>query len=148
VIAVAALGAGVVSGAFAVFSLLVMPALRALPPAQGVAAMQSIDRTAVRPTFLGLLFGTGLLCVVLGVLELTGDRRPAVISGAALYVAGVAGVTVLGNVPLNDALARWDAEQASESAWHAHVRRWTAWNSVRAVAALASCAALVVGLTS
>ena len=147
-IAVAALGAGLVSGAFAVFSLLVMPALRALPAAQGVAAMQSIDRTAVRPTFLGLVFGTGLLCVVLGIVELVGERRPAVVTGAALYVAGVAGVTVLGNVPLNDALSRWDAGQATGSAWRAHVRRWTAWNTVRALAALASSAALAVGLTS
>ncbi|MGY1748409.1 hypothetical protein [Modestobacter sp. SYSU DS0511] len=78
---VTALGAGLVGGAFAVFSLMVMPALAALPPAQGVAAMQSVNRTALRPVFLTLLFGTAALCLATAVRELTGDGRPAVLAG-------------------------------------------------------------------
>ncbi len=130
----------VVAGAFAVFSLMVMPALAALPGPAGVAAMQSVNRAAVRPPFLALFLGTALLCAALAVGELAGERRPLVLAGAALFLLGVFGVTVLANVPLNDALAGADV------AWTDYLRRWTAWNTVRALAALASAAALTVVL--
>jgi uncharacterized membrane protein len=142
VLVVTALGAALVSGAFAVFSFLVMPALGALPGPAGVAAMQSVNRTAVRPLFMTLLFGTALLCLVLGGWELAGARRPAVLAGVALYLVGVVGVTALVNVPLNDALAVADVP------WTDYLRRWTAWNTVRALASLASGALLVVVLVS
>ncbi|WP_369131949.1 DUF1772 domain-containing protein [Modestobacter sp. I12A-02662] len=140
VLLLAALGAGLVAGAFAVFSLMVMPALAALPDRAGAAAMQSINRAAIRPTFLTLLFGTAVLCLALGVLELAGERRPLVLVAALAYVVGVAGVTVAANVPLNEALAR--ADGTDPAPWRRYLRRWTAWNTVRSVAALASAAAL------
>jgi uncharacterized membrane protein len=140
VLAVTALGAALVAGVFAVFSFLVMPALAALPGPAGVAAMQSVNRTAVRPVFMTLLFGTALLCLVVGGWELAGARRPAVLAGVVLYLVGVVGVTAAVNVPLNDALAVADVP------WADYLRRWTAWNTVRAVASLASGALLVVVL--
>ena len=45
---VTAVGAACTGGVLFAFSSFVMPALRRLPPAQGVAAMQSINVTAVR----------------------------------------------------------------------------------------------------
>jgi uncharacterized membrane protein len=141
---VTGLGAAVVAGAFVVFSLMVMPALAALPGAAGMAAMQSVNRTAVRPVFMTLLFGTALLCLVLGGWELAGARRPAVLIGVALYLVGVVGVTALANVPLNDALARADGTALAQ--WTDYLRRWTAWNTVRALASLAAGALLFVVL--
>jgi uncharacterized membrane protein len=146
VLLVAALGAVLVAGAFAVFSVLVMPALAALPAPVGMSAMQSVNRTAVRPVFLTLLFGTGLLCLLLGGVELAGARRPAVLAGVTLYLAGVLGVTVLVNVPLNEALARLEPARAAADTWTRYLRRWTAWNTVRALASLVSGALLVVVL--
>ena len=108
----------------------------------GVAAMQSVNRTAVRPVFMTLLFGTALLCLVVGGWELAGARRPAVLTGVALYLIGVIGVTALVNVPLNDALAVADVP------WTDYLRRWTAWNTVRALASLVSGALLVVALVA
>ncbi|MQA32207.1 anthrone oxygenase family protein [Modestobacter roseus] len=143
-----ALGAALVAGAFAVFSLMVLPALAALPPGAGVAAMQSVNRTALRPAFLTLLFGTAALCLVTGARELAGDGRAAVLAGAAAYLVGVVGVTVAGNVPLNDALARQDAGSATAGErWPGWVRRWTAWNTVRALAGTAAATLLAVGAT-
>ncbi len=40
-----ALGCGLVAGVFYAFSTFVMPALKRLPPAQGIVAMQSINRS-------------------------------------------------------------------------------------------------------
>lgn len=41
------LGTGVTAGVFCAFSTFVMRGLAALPPAQGVAAMNAIDRKSV-----------------------------------------------------------------------------------------------------
>ncbi|MGY1845755.1 anthrone oxygenase family protein [Blastococcus sp. SYSU DS1021] len=139
-----ALGAGLVSGAFSVFSLVVMPALVAVPSPVGVAAMQSVNRTAIRPVFLTLLFGTAVLCLAAGGAELAGARRPGVLAAGPLYLVGVVGVTVAANVPLNDALARWRPDAAAPGDWTRWVRRWTWWNGVRALAA-ALAAVLLVG---
>jgi uncharacterized membrane protein len=141
---VTGLGAVLVAGAFAVFSVMVMPALAALPDAGGIAAMQSVNRTAVRPVFMTLLFGTALLCLVVGGWELVGGRRPAVLVAVGLYLVGVVGVTVLANVPLNDALAEADGTAVAQ--WSDYLRQWTAWNTVRALASLAAGALLVVVL--
>ena len=144
---VATVGSGLVAGAFAVFSLMVMPALTALPEAEGTAAMQSINRVAVRPVFMSLLFGTALVCLVVGGAELTGQRRPAVLTGVALYLLGVVGVTVLANVPLNDALARLDAASpGAAEAWRENAARWTRWNTLRSLAATGAATAFVVVL--
>jgi uncharacterized membrane protein len=63
-----------------------------------------------------------------------------VLAAAVLYLAGVLGVTVAGNVPLNDALAAADPAAGPPGGWPAWVRRWTAWNTVRSLAALAAAA--------
>ena len=67
---VAAVGAGCNGGVLFAFSAFVMPALQRLPTAQGVAAMQSINVTAVRPPFMLVFGGTALVCLALIVVAL------------------------------------------------------------------------------
>lgn len=144
VLVLATIGSGLVAGAFTVFSVLVVPALTALPGTAGATAMQSVNRTAIRPGFMTLIFGTALLCLALGGAELAGQRRPAVLTGAALYLLGVVGVTVLANVPLNDALARLDtASPGAAESWRQDAARWTRWNTVRSLAATGAATAFV-----
>ncbi|KGH45435.1 hypothetical protein IN07_17215 [Modestobacter caceresii] len=45
---------------------------------------QSVDRTAIRPGLMTLLFGLAVLGLVLSGAESAGQRRPAVLPGAAL----------------------------------------------------------------
>ncbi|MFC4947324.1 hypothetical protein [Pseudonocardia sp. GCM10023141] len=56
------LGSALVAGTFYAFSAFVMPALQRLPAAEGVAAMQSVNITAVQPAYLTVLLGTGGVC--------------------------------------------------------------------------------------
>src|SRR5699024_6794249 len=60
---VTALACAVVAGVFFAFSGFVMRALSALPPADAATAMQSINRTAVRPPLMIALFGTAAAVV-------------------------------------------------------------------------------------
>lgn len=141
-----ALGCGLAGGVFFGFSAFVMDGLADLPEAQGVAAMQSINRRAVTPLFMTALFGTAVACAGLAIwAAVAGEGRQAqlVLAGAALYLFGTIGVTIAANVPLNDDLAGVDPAAAEAAPrWSAYLGDWTAWNQVRGVAAMAAAAAM------
>jgi uncharacterized membrane protein len=145
-----ALGWGLVAGAFFAFSTFIMKALGRLPPGQGIAAMQSINVTVINPAFMGALFGTAAACVFLAVTALQSWQEHGeiyLLAGSLLYVLGTVGVTMVFNVPLNNALAAVAPDSAEGARlWRHYLARWTAWNHVRTVAALASAAGLTVSL--
>ena len=150
VMLIAALGCGLNAGVFFAFSSFVMAALRRLPPAQGIAAMQSINRLAVTPAFMTALFGTAVACLGLAAwVVISPSEQPTalVLAGGALYLVGTVGVTIARNVPLNERLAKLRPQDANAAGfWEEYVTRWTAWNHVRTVAALAAAATLTLAL--
>jgi uncharacterized membrane protein len=147
---ITALGCGLVAGVLFGFSSFVMNGLDRLPAAQGVAAMQSINRTAVLAPFMIAFVGTALACLVVMVWTATSwdEKRSAwILAGGALYLIGVFGVTMVRNVPMNDKLDGFAAESAeAASYWSHYMSAWTAWNHVRVAAALAASALLIVAL--
>lgn len=146
----AALGAGVIGGVFFAFSSFVMGALARLPAPQGIAAMQSINIVVINPLFLGVMFGTGAVSIGLIAAALLRWQVPGaayLLAGGVIYVAGCILVTMLGNVPRNNALAAMDPDAAEAAAlWSGFVPGWTAWNHVRAVASLAAAALFILAL--
>lgn len=147
---VAALGCGLVAGVLFAFSSFVMPALGRLPVAQGIAAMQSINRSAVTPAFMAALFGAAAACIAVAVAAVVswGDGWAVwALAGGALYAAGTIGLTIAYHVPRNDALADVDASEPDAAGrWAAYLSGWTAWNHVRGAAALGAAAALTAAL--
>ena len=147
---VSALGCGLVAGVFFAFSTFVMSALKRLAPAQGIAAMQSINELAVTPAFMTVLFGTAAACLgLVAWAAISFSERPAalVLAGGALYIVGTIGVTIVCNVPLNNRLAKLHSQGADAAGrWDEYVAKWTAWNHVRAAASLAAAAVLTVAL--
>ncbi len=147
---VAALGCGLLAGVWFAFSGFVMAALGRLPAPDGIAAMQSINRLAVTPPLMIAMFGTALVCLglmVWALLSLDETGAPWVLAGAAVYLVSTIGVTMAGNVPLNNALDAADPQSAAGAErWSDYLRRWTAWNHVRLVGSLAAAALLVLAL--
>ncbi|MGW3632369.1 anthrone oxygenase family protein [Streptomyces sp. NPDC005122] len=145
------LGCGSVAGVFYGFSAFVMRGLAALPPAQGVAAMNAINTAAVRPAFMLLFVGSAGLCAVLGVVTfvlLPEDGTVELLLGSALYLFGSFGVTVVAHVPRNDALLRLDPGSPEAAVhWRSYVRGWTRWNHVRAVASATAAISYTLALT-
>ncbi|TPL78661.1 DUF1772 domain-containing protein [Mesorhizobium sp. B2-3-13] len=141
---IAALGAGVVGGVFFAFSNFVMPAFARLPAAGGIAAMNSINVTVITPMFMTALFGTGLVCIVLIAGALIGWNQPGsfwLLAGALIYLVGNPIVTMVFNVPLNDALAAVDPASSNGAAvWTSFLRNWVMWNHVRTVTAIVAMA--------
>ena len=146
----AALGSGVIAGVFFAFSTFVMKALARLPPGEGIAAMQSINVTVLNPWFLGFFFGTAVACVVALFFALMHWREPGAVYrlvGGALYLVGTFLVTIVFNVPKNQALASV-APTGHEGAnlWAGYVTSWTTWNHVRTAAALVAAASFSIAL--
>ena len=106
-----ALGCGLIAGVFFAFSAFVMKALSRISPTHGITAMQSINIVVINPWFMAAFFGTGLGCLVLAVSSLSAWHRPGTayaVAGSLLYLLGTILVTMVCNVPRNNALAAVD----------------------------------------
>ena len=145
----ATVACGLSAGVFLAFSSFVMPAIGRLDPGVRVAAMQSINERAVTPAFMVVLLGGAALCVAVlaGALR-TWDpgTSPWRTAGAAVFLVGVVGLTVIRHVPLNDALATADPAAPDAAArWAAYAGAWIPLNHVRTVAGTVATSLLVVG---
>jgi uncharacterized membrane protein len=145
-----ALGAGLIAGTFFTFSSFVMPALARLAPAQGIAAMQAINITAISRVFIGVFIGTAIASLGLAVAALLQWSEPGSrlrLAGGLVYVVGCLGITAACNVPRNDALAALVPDSAEALAmWPRYLAEWTAYNHLRAVAGLLATALLIGAL--
>lgn len=143
-------GCGLMAGLFFVFSNFMMKALAQLPASQGIAAMQSINRTIVNPLFLFIFMGTAALCLFMVINAITQwfVSDPAwMLTGGIFYLVGSFLVTAIFNVPWNDELAAAKAEDPEcEVLWTEYLSKWTAWNHVRTVAALSSTIFFMIAL--
>jgi uncharacterized membrane protein len=145
-----AIGSGLIGGVFFAFSTFIMRALARQPAPAGLTAMQAVNVTVINPLFLGVFLGTAALSgfAIVGAL-LRWDRAGSawMLAGALLYLVGTFGVTMFGNVPLNDALAKMTADDPDLAGkWNSYVTTWTMWNHVRTIAATAAMAAMIVAL--
>jgi uncharacterized membrane protein len=138
--AAAAVGSALVAGIMLAFSVSVMPGLGRRPDDQAAAAMRAMNAAILNPLFGVVFGGTALVAAALAVTApFTGDEGSAALraTGSLVYLVGVIGVTAAVNVPMNEALDRDDAT------WSGYLRRWTAWNHLRAVAGVVAAALLV-----
>jgi uncharacterized membrane protein len=145
-----ALGSGLMAGVFFAFSGFVMKALARLPPAQGIAAMQSINIVVLNPVFLSVFLGTAVACVALTVVALLRWNAPGaatLLAASVMYLFGTLMVTRVFNIPRNDALAAVEPASADAARlWADYVVSWTAWNHVRTAAALIATAMFALAL--
>lgn len=146
-----ALGSALMAGVFFAFSSFVMRGLRALPPAEGIAAMQAINVAAPKGAFVAVLMLTAL--PALGLVVASGLRWDA--AGAGLRLAG--GLAYLGSivvtagyhVPRNDALAKLDPHAPGAArAWATYASDWTTGNHLRTALPFAALVVLMLALTS
>ncbi len=143
-------GSGLVAGFFFAFSTTVMKALGALPPAQGIAAMQSINVVVINPWFFAAFFGMAVLSLVMicaAILHWSDPRALYWLIGGLLYLVGAIVVTMVFNVPRNNVLARLAADSAEGARfWADYLSSWTAWNHVRTVAPLVAAVLFAIAL--
>ena len=148
---IAILGTGLIAGVFLAFSSVIMTAFGRLPSTTGMNAMQMINVTVINPLFMTILFGTAVICMALAFAAWkTGGslNTSMLILAAALYIVGAIGITMAFNVPLNESLAVAEATNPdSAKLWAEYLHSWTFWNTMRGLAACASCAAFIIAIS-
>ncbi len=147
---ICALGSGLVAGIFFAFSSFVMAALGRLAPEQGISAMQAINVTVLNPWFFGAFFGTAVGCITLAIIAYLSWGTPValyLVAGGVLYLCGSILVTMLFNVPLNNALAAVKSDSAEGARlWAEYLSTWTVWNHIRTGASLAAMACFIMAI--
>ena len=146
---------GLIAGLLYGWTVSVIPGLRRIPDTTYITTMQSINRAIINPAFIVPFMG---LPVELAAGAITrfrnGDTRRAwlMAGAAATYTAGVLGVTLGRNVPLNNALDVFDSNSASKTAIatrrHSYESSWNRWHYLRTAASVAAFALAAAAETS
>ena len=133
-----AVGCGLLAGLYFAFSASVMAALGRIDQSAGIAAMNAINRVIVQSLFLPVFLGSMLTCLALAILAPFRWDEPGAamwLAGGVLYIVGMFVVTIVFNVPLNNALAAVQpASSEAGTLWTRYLSDWTWWNHVRTIA--------------
>lgn len=138
ILVLATVAAGLQAGSYYVWACGVLPGLRRVDDDTFVGVVAQVNQAIVNPVFLVTFLGAPVLT---GSALALGAPRGWAVTGLALTLLTVA-ITVAGNVPLNDALARDAADPTTarttfETAW----QRWNLARTLTSAGALAALAA-------
>jgi uncharacterized membrane protein len=148
----AILAAGLLAGLFYAFSVSVMPGLARTDDRTFVHAMQQINLAIINPWFFLSFFGTPLLIALAWVLHLGSGRSGVLfwISLAFLAALGTLVITMVLNVPLNNALdaAGRNPDQITDLSTlrESFEGTWVRWNNIRTLTSTAALGFLVWAL--
>jgi uncharacterized membrane protein len=138
---------GLLAGLFFAFEVCINGALGRLKNSEYVAAMQSINIVIQNPIFFLSFFGPAILLPLVTVLyrdETESGQFILLVAASLLYVVGTFGLTVVGNVPLNNQLDKLDRQKASaDELAEARTRYEKPWNRLHTIRTVASTMALV-----
>lgn len=135
------------AGLFYAYSCSVNPGLGRLPDDQYLAAMQSINRAILNPVFFLSFMGTLILLPLAAWLNYRGlsQRFVMLAAAAVLYAIGTFGITIFGNVPLNNLLDGVDLSNASgEKLYELRQAFEIPWGRLHTIRTLANVGALVL----
>lgn len=146
-LALAAITTALIAGLFYSYSCSVNPGLQRLPDAGYISAMQAINKAILNPVFFLTFMGTLVLLPLAAWLNYDGLSKRFLFLAAAtfIYVIGTSGVTILGNVPLNNALEAFNPDGASaKELYDARLAFEVPWNNLHAIRTFCSVIALVL----
>lgn len=147
----AAVSTGLIAGLFYAYSCSVNLGLGKLGDKEYLSAMQSINVAILNPVFFATFMGTVLLLPVatwLNYGQPVSVRFWLLVAASVVYIVGVFGLTMFGNVPLNNALAAIDIGNSSASDLLKHREAfempWNKLHSIRTIANIAAFALVVI----
>ena len=139
------------AGLFFGWAVSVNPGLRRVQDATYVETMQRINVAIVNPVFILFFIGTPAVLIAAAITN-EDARATSLWMAAGVYVIGVLGVTVGGNIPLNNALDEFELAAASSQALlerrHSYETPWVRWHNVRTVANIAALVFVIIAALS
>lgn len=131
------------AGLFYAWSVSVTPGLARLGNAEYIRAMQAMNRAILNPLFFICFFGTLVLLPLAAFLNYSpkpGLRFWLLFAASVLYLFGVFGTTVIGNVPLNESLNTFQVNSAPAgelvSRRNSFEIPWNQFNTIRTISSL------------
>ncbi|TRW95663.1 DUF1772 domain-containing protein [Paracoccus sp. M683] len=130
---------GAIFGFFFAWVCSTMWGLDAADPTVAIAAMQAMNASVRNAVFFPAFFLTPIVLLIAALLAQKQQLRPASFAfGAAalVYLLGGLVLTMMVNVPMNEALAEVeipDNFQAAREIWQAYSDPWQDWNIIRTV---------------
>ncbi|MBA4124294.1 MAG: DUF1772 domain-containing protein [Acidobacteria bacterium] len=155
ILVITATTTALMAGLFYAFSCSVNLGLARLSNAEYISAMQSINRAIQNPIFFAAFFGAPIL-LPLSVFLHYGQPLSArfwfLLAATIIYLIGTFGVTIFGNVPLNNVLDRFNLQSASEeetALQRANFEgRWNNLNTIRTVSSTLAIVFVVIACLS
>lgn len=97
---------GLSAGLFTAWSISVIPGTLKVDDNVYLAAMQSINRAILNPTFFVIFFGSIVFLSIGSIYEFHANKTTFILLliASIAYMVGTVGITGLGNVPLNNEL--------------------------------------------
>ncbi|MCF2446830.1 DUF1772 domain-containing protein [Dyadobacter sp. CY345] len=150
ILVLATLATALIAGLFYAYSCSVNPGLSELSDSEYIKAMQSINIAIVNPVFLSSFLGTLLLLPLSTYFvyqDGLSDRFWLLFAATLLYWIGTFGVTIFGNIPLNDALADFNTSAASAEAVSQQRGKFELpWNRLHQIRTIASFSSLTLAI--
>lgn len=128
---------GAIFGFFYAWVCSTMWGLDATDPRVAIAAMQAMNASVRNAIFAPAFFGTGPVLLLAGVFAFRSQNRSAAkwfVSGGLLYTLGGMVLTMVVNVPMNEALGALIVPEDIASAreiWSDYSGRWQIFNQIR-----------------
>ena len=117
--------------------------------------MQSINKEILNPGFFTVFFGAALLLIANSIFQYqvkTGTTFYLCLTATLIYLIGTIGVTMFGNVPLNNMIEAMDLSTLSlndfKDARLDYEAKWNRFNLARMVAGVVSFVLLLVGFNA
>jgi len=140
------------AGLFYAWSCSVMLGFARLSDREFISAMQATNRAIQNPIFFAAFFGAPIL-LPLSVFFHYGQPLPVrfwfLLAATIIYLIGTFGVTIFGNVPLNNMLDRFDLQVASEEETALQRANFEGrWNNLNTIRTVSSTLAITLIITA
>lgn len=143
---------GLAAGLFYSYSCSVVNGLGNLGDKEYLLGFQSINRVILNPVFLLSFMGSLIILPIAAWMTYKNGAAPSfyyLLAAAIVYAVGVFGITIAGNVPLNNMLDKFDISNASIEALRSMRDKFeNKWNTLQHVRALANIVAFVLSIIS
>ena len=143
------------AGLFYAWTISVVPGLKNITTRSYLEAFQSMNRAIINPWFFIIFFGSLILMILSAYFQFRVQLNHTfwlIVGGTIFYLIGVIGITMFGNVPLNETLDAANINALNtdelESLRVSIESKWNRLNVIRTLFAVLSFIILLLGLLS
>lgn len=138
---------GLMAGLFYSWSISVTPGIGRLGDREYLASFQAMNRAIVNPIFLLCFLGAAVLLPICTFTLRSTSSFWFLVGATVFYVGGVIAVTFAANIPLNNALDRFNIDAASADQMAAFRAQFeNKWNTLNHIRSVANSIALVLSI--